>query len=162
MRHTDDESAAESSDSESPEFLQNVGRRSLLAAAHLANREPLLGTGSRNHFRLGEWKIGTLLKASFAVIVLLMVVGDVIAVLHFDRVEISALRFYQADQKSLAITHVYVDVLAFRETLTASAHDQNPREFASQAASLRDNFLRDVAHAQQTLGSRDLSREPIF
>jgi PAS domain S-box-containing protein len=132
-------------------------------AAHIANREPLPGTGSRNHFRLGEWKIGTLLKASFAVIVLLMIVGDVIAVLQFDRVEIWALRFYQADQKSLAVMHVYVDVVTFRETLTALAHDQNPREFASQATSLRDKFLRDVAHAQQTLSSaRNLSREPTI
>src|ERR1700741_878894 len=131
-------------------------------AAHFANREPPTRTGSRNRFHLGEWKIGTLLKASFALIVLLMIVGDITAVLQFDRVEIWALRFYQADQKSLAIMHVYVDVLTFRETLTASAHDHNPREFASQATSLRDNFLRDVAHAQQTLGSaRDLSREPM-
>src|SRR3984957_336376 len=118
--------------------------------AHFANQEPLTGTGSRNHFGLGEWKIGTLLKASFAVIVLLMIVGDVIAVLQLDRVEIWASRFYQADQKSLAIMHVYVDVVTFRETLTALAQGQNPGEFVSQATSLRDNFLRDVAHAQQT------------
>ena len=132
-------------------------------AAHLANREPLTGTGSRNHFRLGEWKIGILLTGSFAVIVLLMIFGDVIAVLQLDRVEIWASRFYQADQKSLAIMHVYVDVVTFRETLTALAHDQNPREFVSQATSLRDNFLRDVAHAQQTLSSaRDLTREPTI
>jgi PAS domain S-box-containing protein len=131
--------------------------------AHFANHEPLTGTGSRNHFRLGEWKIGTLLKASFAVIVLLMIVGDVIAVLQLDRVEIWALRFYQADQKSLAIMHVYVDVVTFRETLTALAQDQNPGEFVSHATSLRDNFLRDVAHAQQTLTSaRDLSQEPTI
>src|SRR5216683_3859706 len=132
-------------------------------AAHFANREPLTGTGSRNHLRLGEWKIGTLLRASFAVIVLLMIVGDLIAVLQLHRVEIRASRFYQADQKPLAIMQVYVDVVTFRETLTALAHDQNPREFVSQATSLRDNFLRDVAHAQQTLSStRDLSREPTI
>ncbi len=132
-------------------------------AAQFANRGPLTGTGSRNHFRLGEWKIGTLLTASFAVTVLLMIVGDVIAMLQLDRVEIWASRFYQADQKSLAIMHVYVDVVTFRETLTALAHDENPREFVSQATSLRDNFLRDVAHAQQTLSSaRDLSREPTI
>jgi PAS domain S-box-containing protein len=132
-------------------------------AAHFANREPLTATGSRNHFRLGEWKIRTLLRASFAVIVLLMIVGDVIAVLQLHRVEIRASGFYQADQKPLAIMQVYVDVVTFRETLTALAHDQHPREFVSQATSLRDNFLRDVAHAQQTLSStRDLSREPTI
>src|SRR6266852_8924888 len=122
-------------------------------AAHFANRPPLTGTRSRNHFLLGEWKIGTLLTACFAAIVLLMIVGDVIAVLQLDRVETRAWRFYQADQKSLAIMHVYLDVVTFRDTLTGLAHDQNPHEFASRATALRDNFLRDVAHAQRTLSS---------
>ncbi len=132
-------------------------------AAHFANRAPLTGAGSRNHFRLGEWKIGTLLTACFAAIVLLMIVGDVIAVLQLHRVETRAWRFYQADQKSLAIMHVYLDVVTFRDTLTGLAHDQDPHEFASRAAALRDNFLRDVTHAQQTLSSApDVSPEPTI
>src|SRR6266849_8044878 len=132
-------------------------------AAHFANRAPLTGTGSRNHFRLGEWKIGTLLTACFGAIVLLMLVGDVIAVLHLHRVETRAWRFYQSDQKSLAIMHVYLDVVTFRDTLTGLAHDQNPHEFASRATALRDNFLRDVAHAQRTLSSApDVSHDPTI
>src|SRR6266704_2625583 len=132
-------------------------------AAHFANRAPLTGTGSRNHFRLVEWKIGTLLTACFAAIVLLMIVGDVIAVLQLDRVETRAWRFYQADQKSLAIMHVYLDVVTFRDTLTGLAHDQNAHEFASRATALRDNFLRDVAHAQRTLSAApDVSQEPTI
>ncbi|HMJ21681.1 MAG TPA: hypothetical protein VK513_07220, partial [Terriglobales bacterium] len=78
---------------------------------HLATPAPLTGTGSRNYFRFGEWKIGHLLPVFFAAIVLLMIVGDVIAVLQFNRLETRALRFYEADQKSLAITHVYLDVV---------------------------------------------------
>src|SRR6266446_555892 len=132
-------------------------------AAHFANRAPLTGTRSRNHFRLGEWKIGTFLTACFAAIVLSMIVGDVIAVLQLDRVETQAWRFYQADQKSLAIMHVYLDVVTFRDTLTGLAHDQNAHEFASRATALRDNFLRDVTHAQQTLSSApDVSPEPTI
>src|SRR5229473_1612921 len=132
-------------------------------AAHFANRAPLTGAGSRNYFRLGEWKIGTLLTACFAAIVLLMIVGDVIAVLQLDRVETRAWRFYQADQKSLAIMHVYLDVVTLRDTLTGLAHDQNPHEFASRATALRDNFLRDVAHAQRTLSSApDVSQDPTI
>ena len=131
--------------------------------AHFANRAPLTGAGSRNHFRLGEWKIGTLLTACFAAIVLLMIVGDVIAVLQLHRVETRAWRFYQADQKSLAIMHVYLDVVTFRDTLTGLTHDQNPHEFASRATALRDNFLRDVAHAQRTLSAApDVSQEPTI
>jgi PAS domain S-box-containing protein len=132
-------------------------------AAHFANRAPLTGTGSRNHFRLERWKIGTLLTACFAAIVLLMIVGDVIAVLQLHRVETRASRFYQADQKSLAILHVYLDVVTFRDTLTGLAHDQNPDEFASRATALRDNFLRDVTHAQGTLSATlDVSQDPTI
>jgi hypothetical protein len=132
-------------------------------AAHFANRAPLTGTGPRNHFRLGGWKIGTLLTACFAAILLLMIVGDVIAVLQLDQVETRAWRFYQADQKSLAIMHVYLDVVTFRDTLTGLAHDQNPHEFASRATALRDNFLTDVTHAQGTLSSApDVSQDPTI
>src|SRR6266478_7396565 len=132
-------------------------------AGHFANRAPLTGTRSRNHFRLREWKIGTLLTACFAAIVLLMIVGDVIVVLQLNRLETRAMHFYQADQKSLAIMHVYLDVVTFRDTLTGLAHDQNAHEFASRATALRDNFLRDVTHAQQTLSSApDVSPEPTI
>jgi len=123
------------------------------SAAHVENRAPLTGAGSRNRFRLWRWKIRTLLTACFAVIVLLMVAGDVIAVLQLDRVERRAWRFYQADQKSLAIMHVYLDVVTFRDTLTGLAQHQNPHEFASRATALRNNFLRDVAYAQRELSS---------
>jgi len=130
------------------------------AAAHFVNRPPLRGIRSRSHFRLGDWKIGALLTVCFAAIVLLMIAGDAIAVLQLDRVEIRASRFYQADQKSLAIMHVYLDVVTFRETLTSLAHNENPSEFVSRATSLRDNFLRDVARAQQTLSSaRNVSQQ---
>jgi PAS domain S-box-containing protein len=132
-------------------------------AAHFSTPAPVTGTDSRNYFRFGEWKIGALLTASFAAIVLLMIVGDAIAVLQLDRVETRAGRFYQEDQKSLAIMHVYLDVLTFRDTLTGSAYDQNPYEFASRATALRDNFLRDVTHAQQTLSSApDVSQDPTI
>jgi PAS domain S-box-containing protein len=130
---------------------------------HFANPAPVTGTSFRNYFRFGEWKIGTLLTAFFAAIVLLMIVGDAIAVLQLDRVETRAWRFYQADQKSLAIMHVYLDVVSFRDTLTGLAHDRDPREFASRAAALRDGFLRDVIHAQQTLSSvPDFSQDPTI
>src|ERR1700723_4425829 len=130
---------------------------------HFANPASVTGAGFRNYFRFAEWKIATLLTAFFAAIVLLMIIGDAIAVLQLDRVETRAWRFYQADQKSLAIMHVYPDVLPFRATLTGLAHDQNPHEFASRATALLDNFLRDVTHAQGTLSSApDVSQDPTI
>jgi PAS domain S-box-containing protein len=132
-------------------------------AGQFANPAPVTGTGSRNYFRFGEWKIRTLLTTFFATIVLLMIVGDAIAVLQLDRVETRAWRFYQADQKSLAIMRVYLDVVTFRDTLTGLARNQNPHEFASRATALRDSFLRDVTHAQQTLSSApDVSQDPTI
>jgi len=92
-----------------------------------------------------------------------MILGDVIAVLQVQRVDTRASRFYQADQKSLAIMHVYLDVVTLRDTLTGLAGDQNPLEFASQATALRDNFLKDVAHAQRTLSAApDASQDPTI
>ena len=130
-------------------------------AGQFATPAPITGRGSRNYFRFGAWKIGPLLTAFFAAIVLVMIVGDVIAVLQFNRVETRAWRFYQADQKSLAVVHIYLDVVTFRDTLTGLAHDQNAHEFASRATALRDNFLRDVTHAQQLLSSApDVSQDP--
>jgi len=120
---------------------------------HFATPAPAKSTGSRNYFRFGEWKIGHLLTTFFAAIVLLMIVGEVIAVLQLNRLEARARHFYQADRKSLAIMHVYLDVVTFRATLTGLARDQNAHEFASRATALRDNFLRDVTRAQQTLSS---------
>jgi PAS domain S-box-containing protein len=135
----------------------------LRTAAHFVNRAPLPGTRPRNHLRLGKSKIGTFLTACFAAVVLLMIVGDVIAVLQLHRVETRAWRFYQADQKSLAILHVYLDVVTFRDTLTGLAHDQDPHEFASRANALRDNFLRNVTQAQRTLSSSpDASQDPTI
>ena len=131
--------------------------------AHSANRAPLKGTSSRNGFPLGEWTIGRSLTACFAAIVLLMIVGDIIAVSQLNRVETQAWRFYQADQKSLAVMHVYLDVVALRETLTGLANNQDAHEFAARATALRDNFLRDVTHAQQTLASApDVGQDPTI
>src|ERR1700720_1707391 len=135
----------------------------LRTAAHFVNRAPLPGTRPRNYLRLGKSKIGTFLTACFAAVVLLMIVGDIIAVLQLNRLETRAWRFYQADQKSLAIMHGFLDVVTFRDTLTGLAHDQNPHEFASRATALLDNFLRDVTHAQGTLSSApDVSQDPTI
>jgi PAS domain S-box-containing protein len=130
---------------------------------HFATPPPVKGTGSRNYFRFGNWKIGGLLTAFFAAIVLLMIVGDVIAMLQLNRLETRAWRFYQADQGSLAIMHVYLDVVTFRDALTGLAHDRNAHEFGSRATALRDNFLRDVKGAQQTLSSApDVNQDPTI
>ncbi len=132
-------------------------------AANTGKLVPVTRTGSRLYFRVGGWKVGARLTACFLAIVLVMLLGDTLAMLEFERVESSAQHLNQADQKSLAIMRVYLDVVTFRETLTDLANDQNPREFVSRAAFLRDNFLTNVTRAEQTLSlAPDVNQNPMI
>jgi hypothetical protein len=48
---------------------------------------------------------------------------------------------------------VHLDVMNFREALTKLAAAQDSQGFATEAASQRDNFVQDVARAEETLNS---------
>jgi hypothetical protein len=48
---------------------------------------------------------------------------------------------------------VHLDVMNFREALTKLAAAQDSQGFAAEAASQRDNFVQDVARAEETLNS---------
>lgn len=101
----------------------------------------------------GVLNIGPRLTACFLIIVFLIGAADVVAVWQFSRVEVPARRFYEADQKSLAVMRVHLDVMNFREALTKLAAAQDGQGFAAEAASQRDNFVQDVARAEETLNS---------
>jgi hypothetical protein len=72
-----------------------------------------------------------------------------VAVWQFGRVEALARRSYEADQRSLLVMRVQLNVATFRETLASLADAQDRREFARRATSLRDGFLKDAARAQR-------------
>jgi signal transduction histidine kinase len=58
---------------------------------------------------------------------------------------------------------VHLDVVTFRETLIGLARAQDGQEFTSQAASLRDGFLKDAARAQQSLSlAREADQNPTL
>jgi PAS domain S-box-containing protein len=97
--------------------------------------------------------IGPRLAACFLIIVLLMGMADFIAVWQFKRIEVPAQRFYQADQKSLAVMRVHLDLMDFREALARLAEAQDDRKFAEEGVSQRDHFVQDVERAEQTLKS---------
>jgi PAS domain S-box-containing protein len=97
--------------------------------------------------------IGPRLAACFLIIVFLMGTADFIALWQFKRIEVPAQRFYQADQKSLAVMRVHLDLMEFREALARLAETQDDRKFAEEAVSQRDHFVQDVEHAEQTLSS---------
>jgi PAS domain S-box-containing protein len=106
-----------------------------------------------NFLRPRQLNIGPRLAACFLIIVFLMGTADVIAVWQFKRIEVPAQQFYQADQKSLAVMRVHLDLMEFREALTRLAESQDERKFAEEAVSQRDHLLQDVERAEQTLKS---------
>jgi PAS domain S-box-containing protein len=117
-------------------------------------------TDSSTHERvLGKFllprhvNIGPRLAACFLLIVLLMGAADAIALWQFIRIEIPAQRFYQADQKSLAVMRLHLDLMEFREVLTRIAESQDDRKFAEEAVSQRDHFVEDVERAERALKS---------
>jgi hypothetical protein len=103
------------------------------------------------------------LTVCFAAFALLMIVGATVAVWQFGRVEALARRSYEADQRSLLVMRVHLDVATFRETLASLADAQDRREFARQATSLRDSFLKDTARAQRAFSSvPDADQDPTI
>src|SRR5712692_1066731 len=106
---------------------------------------------SRELFRRGQLKIGARLTLCFVAIVLLMTAGDVVAVWQFGRIEAPARRFYQADQKSLAVVRVHLDIVAFRDRLARLASAQDAHQFAVEVVPLRKSFLEDIERAQRAL-----------
>jgi hypothetical protein len=103
--------------------------------------------------RLRRLNIGPRLTACFLIIVVLMSAVDFIAAWQFKHIEVSAHRFYQVDQKSLAVMRAHVDLMEFREALVTLANAQDERGFAVEAASQRDHVVQDVRRAEETLKS---------
>ena len=103
--------------------------------------------------RLRRLNIGPRLIACFLIIVVLMGAVDFIAAWQFKHIEVSAHRFYQVDQKSLAVMRAHVDLMEFREALVTLANAQDERGFAVEAASQRDHVVQDVRRAEETLKS---------
>src|ERR1700760_645943 len=129
----------------------------------VATAVPSARAGSKNHYPYGQLKIGARLTVCFAAFALLMIVGATVAVWQFGRVEALARRSYEADQRSLLVMRVHLDVATFRETLASLADAQDRHEFARQATSLRDGFLKDTARAQRAFSwVSDADQDPTI
>src|ERR1700758_73992 len=119
--------------------------------------------GSKNHYSYGQLKIGARLTVCFAAFAFLVIGGTTVAVWQFGRVEALARRSYEEDQRSLLVMRVHLDVATFRETLASLADAQDRHEFARQATSLRDGFLKDTARAQRAFSSvSDADQDPTI
>jgi PAS domain S-box-containing protein len=105
----------------------------------------------RNPFRHGHIRIGRRLSACFVAIVLSMLVSDVIALWQFSRMAASDQRLYRADQISVAVVRIHLDVDAFRDRLSELVARHDTRQFENEATSVRQKFRDDVARARQRL-----------
>ena len=113
----------------------------------------------RNPFRLDRATIGTRLTACFVAIVLSMIAADAIAMWQFSRTSAPARRLTQADQNSLSVARVHLDVDTFRDNLAELASTHDIRQFTTKAAVLREKFGEDIAQARQLLGSSMETRQ---
>ena len=113
----------------------------------------------RNPFRLDRGTIGTRLTACFVAIVLSMIAADAIAMWQFRRTSAPARRLTQADQNSLSVARVHLDVDTFRDDLAELASTHDIRQFTTKATLLREKFGEDIAQARQLLGSSMETRQ---
>jgi len=102
-----------------------------------------------NLFRSGRLTIRARLTACFVAIILLMLAASLVAGWQFRRMTAAGERLNRADQLSLAVVDVHLDVNTLRNRLAALADTQDGPEFAKEASSLRRKFLDDVTRAQQ-------------
>ena len=119
--------------------------------------------GFGNLFRPSRLAIGTRLTACFVAIVLLMIAADVVVFWQLRRMVAPTRHLSSADQTSLAIVRVHLDVDAFRDRAGELESSHDTRLFASEVVSLRSTFLQDVEHAKQALTlSPDLEQDPTI
>jgi PAS domain S-box-containing protein len=104
-----------------------------------------------NLFLRGYLRIGRRLAICFVAIVLSMLLSDLVAFWQFTRIAASERHLSDADQISLAVIRVHLDVDTFRDRLATLVNTHDTRQFETEAASVRQKFLEHVTHAQQLL-----------
>jgi PAS domain S-box-containing protein len=104
-----------------------------------------------NPFRNSGLTIGKRLAACFLLIVVSMVAAGALVFWQFTRMMAPTRRLSNADQTSLALVRLHLDVDTFRDSEAALESSHDIQQFSTEAAALRQNFLRDVEDAQQAL-----------
>lgn len=111
-------------------------------------------------FRQNKLRIGTRLTASFLIIVLSMIVANALVFWQFTQMVAPSRQLSNVDQVSLAIIRVHLNVDALRENVAALDSTHDTRQFSTEAARFRQNFLHDVEEAQQMLSrTPEIARE---
>ena len=111
-------------------------------------------------FRKGVSSIGKRLTGCFLLIVVSIVAADAVVFWQFRQMVTSTRRLSNADQTSLAIVRLRLDVSSFRKNVAALESSHDKKQFSSEAAGFRLSFLQDVEDAQQALSAApEIARE---
>ena len=117
----------------------------------------------RNLFRSGQLRIRARLTVCFVAIILSMLAASLVAAWQFRRMTASGEHLNRADQLSLAVVVVHLDVNTLRNRLAALVDTQAGPQFAREASSLRSKFLDDVTRAQQLFSAAtDIEYDPLI
>ena len=101
--------------------------------------------------------IGRRLTLCFLLILLSMIVADAVEFWTFRQVVAPTRRLSDAERAALTLVRIRLDVDTFRKTVAALESSHDTKQFSTEAAELRQSFLRDLEDAEQAL-----SRAPEF
>lgn len=113
-----------------------------------------------NLFCGSDLKLGARLTACFLTIVGLMIAGDAVSIWQLRQLEARTKLLKTADQASSAIVRLHLDVNSFSGRVAALTRGHDARQFANEAALLRETFLRHLREAEEILSSSpDISQD---
>ena len=98
--------------------------------------------GLKNLFRLSDLSIGKRLTACFVAIVVLMIAVDGLTVWQFRRMAAAIERLSNADQASLAVIRVHLDIDTFRDKMAALANSHDTQQFSNEVPRSSRHFCR--------------------
>jgi PAS domain S-box-containing protein len=101
-----------------------------------------------NRLRLN---IGPRLLLCFALIVALLVAGDVIVLWQFHIVRTQAERLDEYDEELVTVLRVHSDLLKFRDTLESLAKAKNSDRLKTETHSMNEAFAEDMRRAKGAL-----------
>jgi PAS domain S-box-containing protein len=97
--------------------------------------------------------IGRRLSVCFLLILVSMIAADAWVFWQFRQMVAPTRRLSSADQTSLALVRLRLDVGSFRKNVAALESSHDTKQFSTEAAGFRRSFLRDVEDAQQALSA---------
>src|SRR5271167_1164358 len=100
--------------------------------------------------------IGPRLVLCFALIIILMLAGDVIVLWQFHIVQAQAERLDEYDEELVAVLRVHSDLLKFRDTLESLASAKNSERLKAETRSMNETLAEDMRRAKTALNRKSV------